>query len=197
LKLAWLEATDQVPRPIDWYVQAVSSAMGVYGVDRASQQQLALGLIDRLPRLLCVQQETCAPMVSAWEAGSDRIRPEDIVERPEGIAQAILRGNPTAAYPPVRERVVATGGGFVAVSEREIREARTWVEDDEGISPCFAAAACLAGALKARRLGHVPADDTVLVNLTGGERTGSERIRNPRWLRRSDAGWVPVDGGGS
>jgi threonine synthase len=197
LKLAWLEATDQVPRPIDWYVQAVSSAMGVYGVDRAAQQQLALGLIVRLPRLLCVQQETCAPMVSAWEAGSDRIRPEDIVERPEGIAQAILRGNPTAAYPPVRERVVATGGGFVAVSEREIREARTWVEDDEGISPCFAAAACLAGALKARRLGRLPAADTVLVNLTGGERTGSERIRNPRWLRRSDAGWVPDDQGGS
>ncbi len=31
LKLAFLEAAEQVPGPIDWYVQAISSGMGVYG----------------------------------------------------------------------------------------------------------------------------------------------------------------------
>ena len=41
LKVAWLEAAEQVPRPIDWYVQAVSSAMGVYGVHRAAVQMHA------------------------------------------------------------------------------------------------------------------------------------------------------------
>ena len=52
--------------------------MGVYGVSRAAEQLYTMGRIDRLPHLLCVQQETCAPMVSAWEAGAERIRPEDI-----------------------------------------------------------------------------------------------------------------------
>ena len=151
LKLAWLEASDQVPRPIDWYVQAVSSAMGVYGVARAAEQLLELGVTDRLPRLLCVQQDTCAPMVSAWEAGSSVIRSNDIVERPTGIAE---RDTPRQ---PERRRirrftrcVVRTGGAFIAVTEREIRDARAFVEDDEDISPCFAASAAVAGTLKAR-----------------------------------------------
>ena len=191
LKLAWLEAVDQVPRPIDWYVQAVSSAMGVYGVSKGAEQLHEMGVSDRLPHLLCVQQESCAPMVTAWESGSDKIRPEDVADRPTGIAQAILRGNPTAAYPPVRAQVIKMGGAFISVSEREIRDARTWAEDDEGISPCFAAAAALAGAAKLRRLGDLPVDDTVLVNLTGRERHEPASIRDPRWLVRTDSGWVP------
>ena len=37
LKLAYFEACDQVPEPIDWYVQAVSSAMGVYGTYKGAK----------------------------------------------------------------------------------------------------------------------------------------------------------------
>jgi threonine synthase len=193
LKLAFLEAADQVPRSIDWYVQAVSSAMGVYGVFKGAMQLRGLGRIDRVPRLLCVQQDTCAPMVSAWEAGSDRIRERDVVARPTGIASAILRGNPTRAYPPVRELVVESGGDFVAVSQDEIRAARRLVEECEGISPCFAAAAAVAGVARARRLERVPADHTVLVNLTGGDRPDQEPAADARWLERSEYGWVSED----
>src|SRR5262249_16405502 len=41
LKLAFLEAAEQVPGPIDWYVQAVSSAMGVYGAFKGARELLA------------------------------------------------------------------------------------------------------------------------------------------------------------
>jgi threonine synthase len=140
-----------------------------------------------------VQQETCAPMVGAWANGSDRIRPEDIVHRPVGIAQALLRGNPTAAYPHVRRIVVESRGTFTAVNEREIRQARQWAEDLEGISPCFSAAAALAGLAKLRRLGELPAGDTVLVNLTGRDRHAPTSVSGARWLKRSDDGWVPED----
>ena len=194
LKLAWLEASDQIPRPIDWYVQAVSSAMGVYGVARGAEQLLELGVTDRLPRLMCVQQDTCAPMVSAWEAGSSVIRSNDIVERPTGIADAILRGNPSAAYPPIHALVMQMGGGFLAVSEHEIRDSRALVEDDEDISPCFSAAAAVAGTLKARQLGMIAENDTVLVNLTGRERPGAgTNWPNIHWLRRYEGSWIPED----
>jgi threonine synthase len=195
LKLAWLEATDQVPRPIDWYVQAVSSAMGVYGVARGAEQLLELGVTDRLPRLLCVQQDTCAPMVSAWRAGSSVIRSGDIVEQPTGIADAILRGNPSAAYPPIHALVARMGGAFIAVSEREIRDSRTLVEDDENLSPCFSASAAVAGTLKARQLGMIAEDDTVLVNLTGRERpaTGTDST-DIRWLTCRAESWIPEEG---
>ncbi len=189
LKLAWLEAAEQVPGPIDWYVQAVSSAMGVYGVFKAARELHTLGRIERLPRLLCAQQESCAPMVSAWQAGADQIRPSDVVERPSGIAEAILRGNPTRVYPHVRRIVIESGGDFVAVCDRQIRQAHRMLEELEGISTCYAAAAALAGAIELHRQGGLPGTDTVLVSLTGGMRPGTPPTPATRRLKRSSSGW--------
>jgi threonine synthase len=191
LKLAWLEAVDQVPRAIDWYVQAVSSGMGVYGVFKGAAELQGIGRLERLPRLLCVQQESCAPMVTAWADRSAQIRGEDIVARPAGIAEAILRGNPSRAYPYVREMVVKSGGTFLAVSEREIRTARSLVEDLEGLSPCFAAAAAVAGVVKLRGLdGLMSANDTVLINLSGSDRQRSSSPSDgAQLLERSNGSW--------
>jgi threonine synthase len=170
LKLAFFEACDQCPRPIDWYVQAVSSAMGVYGVHKGARELMALGRIGHIPRLLCVQQDSCAPMVRAHEAGSDAIRPGDCVARPAGIAEAILRGDPTRAYPHVRRAVLESRGTFASVSETEIRAARRDVAELEGIDVCFSAATAVAGLIRKVRAGQVPRDDAVVVNLTGADR---------------------------
>ncbi|MGQ0634990.1 MAG: threonine synthase [Planctomycetaceae bacterium] len=191
LKLAFLEATDQVPRTIDWYVQAVSSGMGVYGAYKGARELVEMKCIERVPRLLCVQQETCAPMVRAWNDGQETIRPEHIVHRPTGIAQAILRGNPTRAYPHLRRVVVESGGNFVAVTEQNIREARLMVEELEGISPCFSASAALAGVIRMVRQEMLSGRDTVVVNLTGGDRQPAASPQTVRWLKRSAQGWVP------
>ncbi len=187
LKLAWLEATEQLSRPIDWYVQAISSAMGVYGVYNAARQLTALGRTERIPRLLCVQQETCAPMVTAFRAGAERIRPEDIVARPTGIAAAIMRGDPTRTYPHIRRIVLDSGGTFASVGEAEIRSACSALERSESIYPCFAAAAAFAGLVKARAEGTIGPDDTVLVNVTGANRPGTPPGASTLRLRR-DAG---------
>jgi len=194
LKLAWLEAVEQVPGSIDWYVQAVSSAMGVYGTFKGATELHALGRIDRLPRLLCVQQQKCAPMATAWAEGSSRIRPEHIVHRPAGIARAILRGDPSAAYPHVRQILLESRGMFAVVDEQEIRRMRTLIEDLEGVSPCFAASAAVAGLAKTVARGDVPACDTVLVNLTGGDRHQRAVTGDVHWLSRSASGWVTEDG---
>lgn len=193
LKLAFLEAAEQVPSPIDWYVQAVSSAMGVYGTYKGARELSGMGRISRPPRLLCVQQETCAPMVRAFEAGSPVIRPSDIVPRPGGIAEAILRGDPTKAYPHVRGIVLQSNGGFVAVSEAEIREARCMVEELEGISPCFSASAALAGLIHLVRRGEFPRKDTVLINLTGSDRQPSAAPTRIHWLKGAGSEWEPED----
>lgn len=193
LKLAFLEACEQVPGPIDWYVQAVSSAMGVYGTYKGARELTRMGRIPGPPRLLCVQQETCAPMVRAFEDGSPVIRQGDVVHNPTGIAEAILRGDPTKAYPHVREIVLESRGTFVAVSETEIREARCMVEELEGISPCFAAAAALAGVIRLVRRSGFPRRDTVLVNLTGSDRRPSPTPVKIHWLRAAGGEWAPED----
>jgi threonine synthase len=193
LKLAFLEAAEQVPRPINWYVQAVSSAMGVYGAFKGAKELLGLGRISSLPRLLCVQQETCAPMARAFDDGSEVIRPEYVVHKPTGIAQAILRGDPTRVYPYVRKIVLESNGTFATVNEAEIRASRRMVEELEGISPCFSASAALAGLVRQVRQGTFPRNDTVLVNLTGSDRCPSQSPRTVHWLKPSTDGWTPED----
>jgi threonine synthase len=193
LKVAFLEAAEQVPQPIDWYVQAVSSAMGVYGAFKGARELLALGSIPCLPRLLCVQQDTCAPMVRAFEEGSEVIRPEHIVERPYGIADAILRGNPEKVYPYVRAIVNESNGTFAAVSESEIRETRSMVEEMEGFSPCFTSSAALAGMIRMLRKGALTRTDTVLVNITGRDREPTGSPGRIHWLKASGDGWQPED----
>jgi threonine synthase len=191
LKLAFLEAAEQIEQPIDWYIQAVSSAMGVWGCYKGARELRGCGRIDRLPKLLCVQQESCSPMASAFQEGSEAILPRHIVERPHGIAEAILRGDPTRVYPYVRAMVRESGGGFAAVSEAEIRQARRLLEDCEGISPCFSASAALAGLVRLVRSGGFPTRETVLVNLTGGDREPAAPAGEPIWLRRDGADWIP------
>jgi threonine synthase len=189
LKTAWLEAVDQVPRPIDWYVQAVSSAMGVYGVFKAAHELSQLGLLDRLPRLLCVQQDTCAPMVSAWRDGAERIRPGDVVHQPVGIAEAILRGDPSATYPYVHGAVTESGGTFASVSEPEMREARRALQELAGITSGFEGAAALAGAIKLRESGGISEADTVLINISGGERRRGTPDARTHWISRQGDSW--------
>jgi threonine synthase len=193
LKLAFLEAAEQIPGTIDWYVQAVSSAMGVYGCYKGARELTRMGRIAHPPRLLCVQQETCAPMVKAFHDGSPVIRPGDVVRKPTGIAEAILRGDPTKAYPHVREIVLESRGTFVAVSEADIREARRMVEELEGISPCFSASTALAGVIRLVRNGELPRKDTVMVNLTGSDRQPAPAPTKIHWLRAAGDGWEPED----
>ncbi|MFM7085850.1 MAG: pyridoxal-phosphate dependent enzyme [Cyanobium sp.] len=190
LKLAWLEAVEQIPTPIDWYVQGVSSAMGVIGVAKGARELLALGLTSQLPKLLCAQQESCAPMVSAWTAGSPVIRPQDIVRQPSGIAMAILRGDPSRAYPYVYRAVQESGGEIRAATQADILEAQALVRDREGIEICCSAATAVAAMVQRARLGLFRPDETILVNLTGSDRRDAHVPSDPRVMQRSGTGWV-------
>lgn len=132
-------------------------------------------------------------MVRAFQDGSPVIRPDDVVRKPPGIAEAILRGDPTKAYPHVREIVVESGGTFVAVNETEIREARRMVEELEGLSPCFSASAAVAGVIRLVRRGDFPRRDTVLINLTGSDRRPAGPPAKVHWLRLVGEEWEPED----
>jgi threonine synthase len=189
LKLSFLEASEQLVQPIDWYVQAVSSAMGIYGAFKGARELLQLKRLKQLPRLMCVQQQSCAPMAQAFADGSPTIRPEHLVPRPAGIAEAILRGDPTRAYPHVRRVVIESGGGFVAVDEAEIRSARRRVEELEGLSPCFSASAAVAGVIKLVANDAISRNSVVVVNLTGGDRSSSQQPSTVEWIERKANQW--------
>jgi threonine synthase len=185
LKLAFFEAVEQVRSPIDWYFQAVSSGMGVVGTWRGVLELEQARLLSRRPRLCCVQQVSCAPMVAAWRRGAASIAPEDIVVRPSGPARAILRGDPSATYPYLREIVSTSGGTFAAVDEFEIASARALLREAEGLDACAASACTLAALVKLIRTSTVRPGETVLLNLT--EEIGTATIRG---TTRNSVAWT-------
>jgi threonine synthase len=194
-KLAYFEATEQVPTPIDWYVQAISSGLGVHGTYKGAKELLAMGHVDRLPRLLCVQEDTCAPQVRAFEDGYEKIQPWYIVHDPFGLAIATHRGDPSRAYPYMRHDVLESNGAVAVVSEREIRDARQMIRDLEGIDICFSSAAAAAGLIQKARAGVVGREETVLLNLTGRDRQPELATKqNVTWLRFGEDGWASDDG---
>lgn len=170
LALAFAEAAEQVRRPIDWYVQAVSSGMGVIGTQKMAVELTEAGVIPKPPKALCAQQATCAPMANAWARGETTMPKDLIIDEPRGVARAILRGDPSQAYPYMQETVHRHGGTFVAVPEADILHWQRQVAELEGIE-CCAAAACAVGSLAiAVRDGTVAADEVVVINLTGSDR---------------------------
>jgi threonine synthase len=186
LKLAYLEAFDQMPEEPDVIVQAVSSGMGVYGAYRGIREYQRMGRMRRTPRIVCVQQDTCAPMVRAYSEGSPTIEARHIIANPTGIAEAILRGDPTQTYPYLFRLVAETNGTFCEVSQGQIVEAWHTLAELYDIDADYAAAAALAGTIALRRRGWIGPSETVLVNITGGRRPAAP-VREAAAARMADS----------
>ena len=93
----------------------------------------------------------------------------------------------------MRNIVLESRGTFSAVSEQEIREARRLVEECEGLSLCFTAAAAVAGLARVARAGGISAGETIVVNLTGRDREPVP-LRTVCWYKRTNTGWELEDG---
>lgn len=170
LKLAYLEAFDQLPVAPRYVVQAVSSGMGLLGAYKGALEYRALGRLPMLPAFVAAQQSSCAPMAAAFAEGAPAIERRHIVPDPRGVAEAILRGDPTQVYPYVNAVCRGTGGHIISSSAEEIRSAQRLLADLEGLRVCYSSATALAGLIALRRSGDVPGDAPVLVNLTGADR---------------------------
>ncbi len=189
LKTAFFEAVDQVPEPIDVYIQGVSSALGVYSTYKGATQYLGLGKIPKMPRLVCVQEETCNPMVRAWEDNAETIRPEHIIRYPRGLSKSTLRGDPTMSYPYIRRVVKATNGTMVTATQAEMREARKLLYELEGIDACYTSVMTIVAARKLAAQGWLSPDDVVLLNITGSDREGAPYPQPNFVVEKEGDGW--------
>jgi len=171
LKMAYLEAVDQVPRPISCYVQGISSAMGVYASWKGALQFQALGKIAQVPRFVCVQEETCDPMARAWRRGASTMTEADVIARPRGLSKATLRGDTRQVYTYIHDIMKSTGGTILTATQDAMRAARESALQTEGLDICYTSAMTIVAAAALRREGWFGRDDVVLLNLTGADRT--------------------------
>jgi threonine synthase len=168
LAMAFLESWEESKLNFDYYFQAVSSGMGVLGVYEVASKMKESSMIDSIPSLMCVQQNTCDPMVRAFSAGEKEILPEHIIKDPKGCAKAILTGDPSVCYPSLYKVVSETNGSFISVSEAEIKSAQKHLNKNENIMATPDGAVALAGFLKyAETHSDQLKNKNVLINITG------------------------------
>jgi threonine synthase len=130
----------------------------------------AVGLIDRLPRLVVVQAEGAAPFAGYFASGFNSCTPVEA----ETVATAIKIGNP-ASTPRARRSIEQTNGFVTTVSDAEILDAKAAI-DRVGIGCEPASAASLAGLRRLIAEGILPADLDAVCLLTGHVLKDTEAI---------------------
>ncbi len=162
-KTAALEICEQLhwQAPDRIYV-AVGDGCIIGGLGKGLRDLYALGLIDRLPRLMGVQAEGSAVLARAWQRGGEEIEP--IV--PETLADSISVGIPRDRIKALRA-VRETQGAYVTVSDDEILEAMRILAREAGVFAEPAGATPLAGLRRTLREGTVDPGERIVVLVTG------------------------------
>ncbi len=155
----------------DYYVQAIGSGVGPCAFYKGYAELQNLEIVKEIPRIVCVQPELCAPIARAYEDSREAFDPSYQIPDPKTFVTTLANGNPAFSYPYVRDAIMNTGGMMATVSEQEIRNAISLVEDLESLSCEPAAGTALAGLIKCLEEGRIERNAIVLLNHSGGIRT--------------------------
>jgi threonine synthase len=151
-------------RSPDVIVAPVASGAMFTRVARGFEELVELGLIERRPiRFVGGQATGCAPVATAWAAGTDVIVP---VREPDTIVRSLAIGNPADGRYAV-ELANETGGSIEAIDDAVTAAAIRDVARLEGIYPETAGGVTLAAAAAARRRGIIGPGDEVVALVTG------------------------------
>lgn len=138
---------------------------GIVGAWKACQELKELGWINRfkMPRLIVVQAAGCAPIVRAFEKGTDHA-PE--WEHPATAASG-LRVPKTISDFLILKAIRDSKGAAVAVGEDEISKASRQLSETEGMFVAPEAAAALAALRRLIDSGIVDKKEIVVLLFTG------------------------------
>ena len=141
---------------------AVGDGNIITGIWKGLRDLLALGWIEKMPKLMGIQAAGAAACHNAWKSGRESITPV----APHTISDSICVGLPrdgTRAVRAVRE----TGGAYLTVQDEEVLEAMRTLARGAAIFAEPAGATGYAGLAKAVREGLVDRDEELVVVVTG------------------------------
>ena len=164
-KTSALEICEQLGwRVPDAVFVSVGDGCIIGGLHKGFRDLLALGWIDRMPRLFGVQAAGSSFLYQAWKNGEDVLRKAPVVA--ETVADSISTGLPRdrlKALAAVRE----SGGAFIRVSDQAILAAVHRLARSSGVFAEPAGAAGFAGLVEAVAAGLVEPRDTIVTLNTG------------------------------
>lgn len=164
-KTATLEICEQLSwQAPDHIFVSVGDGCIIGGLHKGLKDLVALGWIEKMPKLMGVQAAGSNYLAEAWERG------EDVLTKPAIDAQT-LADSISAGLPRDRLKAMAavkeTGGAYITVTDEEILAAIPALARGVGVFAEPAGAAAQAGLVKAVEQGLVSAGDRIVVLNTG------------------------------
>ncbi|MCP4660163.1 MAG: threonine synthase [bacterium] len=164
-KTMGLELIEQLDWEVpDWIVYPTGGGTGIVGMHKAFAELEQLGLIGtRRPRFVVVQMAGCAPLVRAFETGTEHAEPW---QEPETRVWGLRVPRSIADFLILRA-LRESGGVAVAVDEKRIAEATERMSRREGMLFGPEGAACMLAVEELTRRGEMRAGERVVVFQTG------------------------------
>jgi len=154
-KTAAFEICDTLGKAPDVLAIPVGNAGNISAYWKGFKEYYEAGVVDSKPRMFGFEAEGAAALVKG-----------EPIEQPETLATAIRIGNP-ASWDLALTARDESNGHIDYVTDEEIVEAYRKLASMEGIFAEPASAASLAGLMKMRKLGRIPAGQQVVCVLTG------------------------------
>ena len=162
-------AAYEICEQLDWDAPdrifvSVGDGCIIGGLHKGLKDLLALGWIDKMPKLMGVQAAGSSFMYAAWKNG------EDILTKPPITAQTVA-DSISAGLPSDRIKALAaateTGGAYIRLADNDILTAIPELARHTGVFAEPAGAAAYAGLVKAVAQRLVSGDEEIVVLNTG------------------------------
>ncbi len=181
-KTVALEIAEQLHfEPTDWVIVSVGDGCTIGGVYKGFFDLHEVGLIQHIPKIMGIQSEGCSPFVDAF------LEDKDLEETEENtIADSIAVGIPRN---PIKgmDAVKKSAGLYLKVSDEEILSAMKVLAQEEGIFAEPAAAASVAGFIKARAEDKISSEESVTIIVTGNG------LKDQASAMKTISDWVELD----
>lgn len=149
----------------DVILYPTGGGVGLIGIYKALRELQELGWIEneKMPRLVAVQSEGCAPIVKAWQEGKEESEPwTDASTVAFGINVSKALGDFL-----VLDAIKQTEGCAVAVADEALLKEQAEIATSEGAFVCPEGAGAFSAARRLRKEGWIREDERVVILNTG------------------------------
>ncbi|WP_431801897.1 threonine synthase [Halobacillus andaensis] len=161
----------EIAEQLNWQLPDVilyptGGGVGLIGIYKALRELQQLGWLSpeqKMPRLVAVQSEGCAPIVEAWKQGK---KESNFWEGSETVAFGINVPKAIGDF-LVLDAVYKTEGCAIAVTDEELLEEQQKIARHEGAFVCPEGAASFLAARKLRNDNWIKENEQVVVLNTG------------------------------
>jgi len=150
----------------DWIVYPTGGGTGLVGMWKAFAEMEAIGWLSssKRPKMVSVQADGCAPIVRAFEQGTEKAEPwENARTAADGLRVPRAIGDFL-----ILQAVRDSGGAAIAVSDEQMIDDMLAIGRDTGISAAPEGGAALSAIRRLVADGRMEPDDTVVLFNTGG-----------------------------